>query len=58
LEALDVDALIRVLTETKNALVRQYQQLFAYEGVELKFEPDALVEIAKKAIERETGARD
>ncbi|MEQ1739892.1 MAG: ATP-dependent Clp protease ATP-binding subunit ClpX [Methyloglobulus sp.] len=57
LEPLDVDALIRVLTEPKNALVRQYQQLFAYEGVELKFEQDALVEIAEKAIERETGAR-
>ena len=57
LEPLDVDALIQVLTEPKNALVRQYQQLFAYEGVELKFEQEALVEIAKKAIERETGAR-
>jgi len=57
LEPLDVDALIQVLTEPKNALVRQYQQLFAYEGVELKFEQDALIEIAKKAIERETGAR-
>jgi len=57
LEALDVEALIRVLTEPKNALVRQYQQLFAYEGVELKFQEDALVEIANKAIERETGAR-
>ncbi len=57
LESLDVDALIQVLTEPKNALVRQYQQLLAYEGVELKFEPDALVEIAQKAIERETGAR-
>jgi ATP-dependent Clp protease ATP-binding subunit ClpX len=57
LEPLDVDSLIQVLTEPKNALVRQYQQLFAYEGVELKFEHDALVEIAQKAIERETGAR-
>ncbi len=57
LEPLDVDALIQVLTEPKNALVRQYQQLFAYEGVELKIEQDALVEIAQKAIERETGAR-
>ncbi|MEQ1620977.1 MAG: ATP-dependent Clp protease ATP-binding subunit ClpX [Methylococcales bacterium] len=57
LEALDVDSLIQVLTEPKNALVRQYQQLFAFEGVELKFEHEALVEIAKKAIERETGAR-
>jgi ATP-dependent Clp protease ATP-binding subunit ClpX len=57
LEPLDTDALIRVLTEPKNALVRQYQQLFAYEDVELKFEQKALVEIAQKAIERETGAR-
>ncbi len=57
LEALDKDALIQVLTEPKNALVRQYQQLFAYEGVALKFEQDALVEIAKKAIAHETGAR-
>lgn len=57
LEPLDVDALIQVLTEPKNALVRQYQQLFAYEGVELKFDKEALAEIAQKAIERETGAR-
>ncbi|MCL7423194.1 MAG: ATP-dependent Clp protease ATP-binding subunit ClpX [Methylobacter sp.] len=57
LEPLDVDALIQVLTQPKNALVRQYQQLFAYEGVELNFQQDALVEIANKAIERETGAR-
>ncbi|PPD24306.1 MAG: ATP-dependent Clp protease ATP-binding subunit ClpX [Methylomonas sp.] len=57
LEALDVDALIQVLTEPKNALVRQYQQLFTYEGVKLHFEEEALVEIAQKAIERETGAR-
>jgi ATP-dependent Clp protease ATP-binding subunit ClpX len=57
LEPLDVDALIRVLTEPKNALVKQYQQLFAFEGVELVFEHDALAEIAQKAIERETGAR-
>lgn len=57
LEPLDVDALIQVLTEPKNALVKQYQQLFAYEGVELVFELDALAAIAEKAIERETGAR-
>ncbi len=57
LEPLDVDALIQVLTEPKNALVRQYQQLFAYEGVALKFDKEALAEIAQKAIERETGAR-
>ncbi|MGZ8225157.1 MAG: ATP-dependent Clp protease ATP-binding subunit ClpX [Methylococcaceae bacterium] len=57
LEPLDVHALIQVLTEPKNALVKQYQQLFAYEGVKLTFTEDALVEIANKAIERETGAR-
>jgi len=57
LEPLDVDALIRVLTEPKNALVKQYQQLFAFEGVELVFAHDALVVIAEKAIERDTGAR-
>ncbi len=57
LEPLDVDALIQVLTEPKNALVKQYQQLFAYDGVSLNFEREALEEIAQKAIERETGAR-
>jgi ATP-dependent Clp protease ATP-binding subunit ClpX len=57
LEPLDVDSLIQVLTEPKNALVKQYQQLFAYDGVTLNFNHEALVEIAKKAIERETGAR-
>jgi ATP-dependent Clp protease ATP-binding subunit ClpX len=57
LQPLDVEALIRVLTEPKNALVKQYQQLFAYEGVELEFTQDALVAIAEKAIARDTGAR-
>jgi ATP-dependent Clp protease ATP-binding subunit ClpX len=57
LEPLDVDALIQVLTEPKNALVKQYQQLFAYDGVELEITQDALVEIAEKAIARNTGAR-
>ena len=57
LEPLDVDALIQVLTEPKNALVKQYQQLFAYDGVSLSFEQEALIAIAKLAIERETGAR-
>ena len=57
LEPLDVDALIRVLTEPKNALVKQYQQLFAFEDVKLSFTQDAFIEIAQKAIERETGAR-
>ncbi len=57
LEPLDVDALIQVLTEPKNALVKQYQQLFAYEGVDLQFDHPALVAIAEKAIARDTGAR-
>jgi ATP-dependent Clp protease ATP-binding subunit ClpX len=57
LEPLDVEALIQVLTEPKNALVKQYQQLFDYEGVKLSFTEDALIEIAEKAIARETGAR-
>jgi len=57
LEPLDVDALIQVLTEPKNALVKQYQQLFSYDDVELEFTREALVEIAEKAIARNTGAR-
>lgn len=57
LEPLDEEALIRILTEPKNALVRQYQKLFSYENVELEFTHDALVRVAKKAIERDTGAR-
>ncbi len=57
LEPLDVDALIQVLTEPKNALVKQYQQLFAFDDVQLDFTQDALVEIAEQAIERNTGAR-
>lgn len=57
LEPLDVDALIQVLTEPKNALVKQYQQLFAYEDIDLDIDQEALVAIAEKAIERDTGAR-
>lgn len=57
LEPLDVDALIQVLTEPKNALVKQYQKLFSYDDVELEFTQEALVEIAEKAIARDTGAR-
>ena len=52
-----MESLIQILTEPKNALVKQYQQLFAYDGVVLDFERDALIEIAQQAIERETGAR-
>lgn len=57
LEDLDEDALIKVLTEPKNALVRQYAVLFDMEHVKLTFTEDALKAIAKKAIERKTGAR-
>ena len=51
------DELVRVLTEPKNALTRQYQKLLAMDGVKLSFEPDALKELAKRAIKRKTGAR-
>jgi ATP-dependent Clp protease ATP-binding subunit ClpX len=57
LEDLDEPALIKILTEPKNALVKQYQRLFDMENVELTIHPDALTSIAKKAIERKTGAR-
>lgn len=57
LEKLDEDALAKILTEPKNALVKQYQELFSMDDVNLEFEPEALVEIAKIAIKRETGAR-
>ncbi len=57
LEDLDADALIQILTEPKNALVRQYQRLFKMEDVELSFHEDALMAIASHAIERKTGAR-
>ena len=57
LEDLDEPALIQILTEPKNALVKQYQRLFEMENVELTFHSDALSAIAKKAIERKTGAR-
>ena len=57
LEDLDEAALVRILTEPKNALVKQYQALFDMEKVELEFTPEALKTVAKKAIERKTGAR-
>lgn len=56
-EDLDEADLVRILTEPKNALVRQYQKLFHMEGVELRFTPNALRKIAVEAIERKTGAR-
>ena len=57
LEDLDENALIRILTEPKNALVKQYQRLFEMEGVKLGFTKDALEGVARKAIGRKTGAR-
>lgn len=57
LEDLDSDALIQILTLPKNALIKQYQRLFEMERVELSFSEDALASIAKRAIERKTGAR-
>lgn len=57
LDQLTTEDLIRILTEPKNALVKQYQTLLSYDDVELEFDEDALEEIAKKAIERKTGAR-
>ncbi|MCR3956427.1 MAG: ATP-dependent Clp protease ATP-binding subunit ClpX [Gudongella sp.] len=57
LEELDEEALVRILTEPKNALVKQYTQLFSMDDIELEFEEEALVLIARKAIERKTGAR-
>ncbi|MEK4627835.1 MAG: ATP-dependent protease ATP-binding subunit ClpX [Solibacillus sp.] len=57
LEQLDVDALVEILTAPKNALAKQYQKMLELDDVELEFEDDALVEIAKLAIERKTGAR-
>lgn len=57
LEELSTDALVQILVEPKNALVKQYQKLFSMEGVELEIRPAAMVAIAKKALERKTGAR-
>lgn len=57
LDPLDQEALIRILTEPRNALIKQYQKFFEMEGCELHFEDKALILIAKKALERDTGAR-
>jgi ATP-dependent Clp protease ATP-binding subunit ClpX len=57
LEELDEDALIQILTEPKNALVKQYQKMFAMEGVELEVRDPALRSISRKALARKTGAR-
>jgi ATP-dependent Clp protease ATP-binding subunit ClpX len=57
LRELDEDALVRILSEPKNAITKQYQKLFDMENVELDFRSDALHAVAKKAMERKTGAR-
>ncbi|HAL74535.1 MAG TPA: ATP-dependent Clp protease ATP-binding subunit ClpX [Clostridiales bacterium] len=57
LEGLNEEALIRILQEPRNALLKQYKKLFDYDGVELAFEPEAVQEIAKQALARNTGAR-
>ncbi|MEL1264960.1 ATP-dependent Clp protease ATP-binding subunit ClpX [Pseudoxanthomonas putridarboris] len=57
LEELDETALVKILTEPKNAITKQFKKLFEMEGVELEFRPDALSAIARKALKRKTGAR-
>ena len=57
LQGLDKEAMMRILTEPKNALVKEYQKLFSFDHVKLNFEPDAVEAIAIKAMERKTGAR-
>lgn len=57
LESLDEAALMTILTEPKNALIKQYKKLFKIENVELEFREEALLQVAKKALERKTGAR-
>lgn len=57
LEELDEEALLRILTEPKNCLVKQYKALFKMDGVDLSFDEESIREIAKKALERKTGAR-
>ena len=57
LDGLDEEALVRILTEPKSAIIKQYKKLFEYDDVELDFEPEAITLIAKQALERKTGAR-
>jgi ATP-dependent Clp protease ATP-binding subunit ClpX len=57
LEELDEFALVKILTEPKNAITKQFKRLFDMEGVELEFRPEALTAIARKALARKTGAR-
>ena len=57
LESLDVEQMVRILTEPKNALVKQYKKLMDYDEVELEFQPEALRAVAERAVERSIGAR-
>ena len=57
LEGLDKEALVRILTEPKNALIKQYRKLFAYDDVALSFDEEAVESVAELAVERKTGAR-
>lgn len=57
LDGLDEEALIRILKEPKNSLTKQYHKLFELDGVELEFQEEALKEVARKSLERKTGAR-
>ncbi len=57
LEELNEEALVKILSEPKNAITKQYKKLFEYENIELEFEPDSLTEVAKIALKRKTGAR-
>ncbi len=57
LQELDEDALLSILTEPKNAITKQYQRLFEFDGIEIEFEEDALREVARIALQRKTGAR-
>jgi len=54
---LTIEAMVQILTEPKNALIKQYQKLFGMDGVELEVRPSALTAIARKALARKTGAR-
>ena len=57
LDDLDEKSLVKILKEPKNSLIKQYQRLFEFEEVELEFKDEAILEIAKKAISKKTGAR-
>ena len=57
LDDLDEKSLVKILKEPKNSLIKQYQRLFEFESVDLEFKDDAIIEIAKKAIAKKTGAR-